>query len=239
MRPASPTVSSACSTLVPPPEVSLEGVDPQAAWARVLALRVEASGAIDFAGLARDPVDLELYVAWLAQQQPALEGERRIAQLINAYNALAMYNVLNGGVEPESKVRFFYLRRLVYDGEPISLYHLENDVIRPLGEPRVHFALNCMVRSCPRLPDESFRAETLDATLEGAAGEFLNDPRHVELVPEEGKVRFSAILDWYEEDFLAVAPSLIAYVNRYREVPIPEDWAISFLPYDWTLNAAR
>ena len=52
-----------------------------------------------------------------------------------------------------------------------------------------------------------------------------------------GKVRFSAILDWYEEDFLAVAPSLIAYANRYRDEPIPEHWEVGFLDYDWTLNA--
>ena len=38
----------------------------------------------------------------------------------------------------------------------MSLYTLENDVIRPLGDERVHFALNCMVVSCPRLPRVAF-----------------------------------------------------------------------------------
>ena len=51
------------------------------------------------------------------------------------------------------------------------------------------------------------------------------------------EVRVSAILDWYEEDFLAVAPSLVAYLNRYRDEPIPEDWDVAFLDYDWSLNA--
>ena len=147
-----------------------------------------------------------------------------------------MYNVLNAGVLPSSKVRFFYLRELVQDGAPISLYDFENDVIRARGEARVHFALNCMVRSCPRLPRIPFRAEDLNEQLDAAAREFLNDPCHVELVPERRTVRFSAILDWYEEDFLIEEPSLVAYANRYREEKIPADWDVEFLPYDWTLN---
>ena len=71
-------------------------------------------------------------------------------------------------------------------------------MIRERGDPRIHFALNCMVRSCPRLPQLPFRAETLDAQLDGAAEEFLNDTRHVKLSPEERTVYLSSILDWYE-----------------------------------------
>lgn len=32
------------------------------------------------------------------------------------------------------------------------------------------------------------------------------------------------------------APSLIAFVNRYREKMIPEGWKVEFIPYDWQLN---
>ena len=230
---------ASCKTLVPPPEIDLEGRDPEGAWVRVLAEHVDERGVIDFEGLRADPGQLDLYVAWIARSGGAeLMDEARTAHLVNAYNALAMYNVLHAGVLPKSKVRFFYLRELMLDGSAISLYDLENEVIRPLGEARVHFALNCMVRSCPRLPQAPFTAPDLDAQLEAAATEFLNDPRHVRLLPDERRVRLSAILDWYGEDFLAVAPSLLAYVNRYRSEPVPEDWAIDFLPYDWTLKQA-
>jgi len=46
----------------------------------------------------------------------------------------------------------------------------------------------------------------------------------------------SGIFEFYPRDFLAKAPSLMAYVNRYRAVPIPEDFRIRFLEYDWTVN---
>ncbi|MEM8714048.1 MAG: DUF547 domain-containing protein, partial [Planctomycetota bacterium] len=165
-----------------------------------------------------------------------LEGAEEIAYLINAYNALAMYGVLHAGVRPKAKIRFFYLREFEENGRRISLYDFENDVIRKRGEPRIHFALNCMVRSCPRLPRVPFTGTALNSQLEAAAHEFFNDPRHVQLEPDRKTVRFSAILDWYESDFLDVAPSLIDYANRYRDEPIPEDWKVRFLDYDWTLN---
>jgi len=45
------------------------------------------------------------------------------------------------------------------------------------------------------------------------------------------------ILNWYQKDFLAKAPSLAAYVDRYRPEPIPAGYEIEFIEYDWTLNA--
>lgn len=40
----------------------------------------------------------------------------------------------------------------------------------------------------------------------------------------------------YPEDFLAEAPTLIAYVNRYRGDAVAENMRIEFIPYDWTVN---
>jgi hypothetical protein len=64
----------------------------------------------------------------------------------------------------------------------------------------------------------------------------LNDTRYVELFPPKRVARVSMILNWYEEDFLARAPSLAAYVDRYRAEPIPAGYEIEFMVYDWTLN---
>jgi hypothetical protein len=77
--------------------------------------------------------------------------------------------------------RFFRLSKVTVGGRSMSLSSYENAVIRPLGEPRVHFALNCLARSCPRLPQEAFDADALEAQLESAAREFLNDPRNVRI----------------------------------------------------------
>jgi hypothetical protein len=235
-----------CAISVPPPVTPAEGpAVARQAWARLLAERVDESGRIDFAGIAREPRDLEVFVSWLAAVSPrSAPGrfpgrEAVLAYSINAYNALAMYNVIRAGLPPELgsiKVRFFYRDRLLVGGEKISLYRLENSIIRPLREPRVHFALNCMVRGCPRLPRVPFDAATLDSQLDGAARLFFGDSRNVELDPGRRTVRFNEILRFYAKDFLEKAPSLIAYANRYRLPLIPADWKVEFLPYDWTLN---
>jgi hypothetical protein len=79
-------------------------------------------------------------------------------------------------------------------------------------------------------------ASRLDAQLDAAARLFVNEARNVLVVPERRTVRLSSIFEFYTGDFLAAAPSLLAYVNRYRTEPVPEDYEVEFIPYDWTLN---
>ena len=239
-------VSAACASQVPAPKTANQGpTAADAAWARVLATHVDATGRIDFAGIARAPADLDTTVAYIAavspQSAPASfpTREATLTYYLNAYNALAMYNVLQSGIPPELdsiKVKFFYKNRLQMGGHGISLYSLENKLVRPMGDPRVHFALNCMVQGCPRLAREPFEAGKLDARLDAAARLFFSEARNVELQPEKKTVRFSDILRFYTEDFLKKAPSLPAYANLYRTDPIPVDWKVEFIPYNWTLN---
>ena len=101
---------------------------------------------------------------------------------------------------------------------------------------RVHFALNCMVQGCPRLPREPFEADRLAAQLDAAATLFFSEARNVELQPDRKVVRFSEILSFYTKDFLARAPTLIDYANRYRSEKIPTDWKVEFIPYNWKIN---
>ncbi len=219
----------------------------EAIWTRVLERHVDEAGRIDFTGLKGDGEDLERVVAFIAAIDPASALARfpslasRLAYDINAYNALAMKGVLDAGV-PDSfgalgRLWFFYLRGVVIGGRSTSLYNFENDVIRPIRDPRVHFALNCMVVSCPRLPRTAFTAEALDRQLDRAARSFIADNRNVRRDPEKRLVYLSAIFDFYTKDFLAQRPSLIAYINRYRGEPVPLDYRVEFFEYDWTINA--
>ena len=218
-------------------------------WSSVLTRFVDEQGRTDFDALAADRSALDEFVAYVERVSPATAPElfpRRadvLAYHLNAYNALAMRgvideNVTDGFTSFFKRQFFFRLRKVTVGGQSMSLSTYENDVIRPLGEPRVHFALNCMVRSCPRLPHDAYRADELEAQLEAAAREFLNDPRNVRVEAAAREVWLSAILDFYTEDFApdGKRESLIAYVNRYRDEPIDAKLAVKFIPYDWTLN---
>ncbi len=236
-----------CTTLRAPPPTASAPRDRAGVWATVLRDYVDDQGRVDFQGLAANPRQLELVVADIARIAPhnapnAFPTQRdRIAFHINAYNALSLYHVIRSGIPTRlsllDRVVFFKLTRVVVGGQAISLYDYENDVIRPLGEERVHFALNCMAVSCPRLPRVPFTAEGLDRELDDAARRFLAEPRNVQPDPDRRLVRLSAILQFYTEDFLHRAPSLIAYVDRYHTPPIPENYTVEFFDYDWTINA--
>ena len=167
--------------------------------------------------------------------------EDRLAFHVNAYNALAMAHVVRRGIPRRlsllGRLGFFVLSSVTVGGRPVSLYDYENDVIRPLGDERVHFALNCMSVSCPRLPRVPFHAGSLGRELDAAAREFLADPRNVQVDDARHVVRLSSILSFYRADFLAHAQSLVDYVNRYRAEPVPAGDRIEFIPYDWTINS--
>ena len=239
-------LSAACAVRIPPPRtVKQEILPPEKAWANHLARFVDEEGRMDFRGMAKSPSDLETYLAWAATVSPASAPqsfptpESKLAYCINTYNAIAMYDVLKSNFPPDLdklKVTFFYKNRFEIGGRYISLYETENKVIRPMGDPRVHVALNCMARGCPRLPREPFEPQKLDAQLDRQAKQFYNEKRNVDPRPDVQTVRLSQILQFYTEDFTRKAPSLIAYVNQYREEKIPSGWKVEFIPYDWTLN---
>lgn len=239
---------TACSVPVRAPEVTAP-VDPAEAerhWSNVLERFVDDKGRVDFDALATRRSDLDAFVAWVASVSPASDPQlfpsrnARIAHHLNAYNALAMYNVLEAG-QPTTlaglaKLDFFVLRKLTVGGERMSLLDYENDIIRAEGDARVHFALNCMAVSCPRLPRTPFRAASLEETLDREARRFFAESRNLRVDDQARSVTFSEILDFFSEDFLAEAPSLAAYVSRYTSRPVPEEYVVSFFDYDWTVN---
>lgn len=233
-----------CATV---PAPALRDDSPQeaiAAWARVLDRHVDERGRVDFIGIGKDRADLDRFVAWVAVHGPASDPglfprrEEALAHHLNAYNALAMYAVIDAAMpqslERYGLVRFFLLTRLRIEGRHESLYAYEKR-IRALGDPRVHFALNCMAAGCPRLPRAPFRAGTLDADLDRVTREFLSERRNLHVDHERRTVRLSEIFHFFTEDFLAASPSLIAYVNRHVDGRIPDSYSVEFIPYDWTV----
>ncbi len=232
---------------------------------------VDASGRVDYAAAATDRADLDRYVAAIAQASPDSHPERfpdddaRLAYWINAYNASAIAIVLaHAPIESVRDVRppralfflprlagFFYLQRVTLGGEDVSLYALENAIVRRrFPDPRIHFALNCASAGCPRLPARAFTAEGLDAELERETRRFVDEERNVRLDADARSLHLSSIFDWYEGDFTRWLetrhpdrePSLRNYVllhlpaGKAAALEACTDCDTAFIPYDWTLN---
>ena len=222
----------------------------QSALARVLERFVDTRGEVDFPALSRDRADLDLYVRFVADTPIArlADGDGKLAHLINAYNALSMFNVIESGIPAThaglNKITFFFNRKLQIGGEELSLYSFENDLIRPytrsIGEPRVHFALNCSALACPALPRTPFTATALQEQLARETTAFFARPENHRVDHAARTVWLSEILKFYTEDFVpAHGENLIAYANRVVAEPVPLDYRVRFTPYDWTVANSR
>ena len=242
----------ACSTLVATPQTRASDEDlsmpaAQAAWARVLVTHVNAQGQVDFVGLARAPQDLHAYVRYVAhvKTEDMANAQDRLAHHINAYNALSMFNVIDLGIPASNagllqRYKFFISRKHTIGEQQISLYAYENEVIRKLGEPRIHWALNCSSVSCPVLPREPFEGARLEEQLEREARLFFADSRNMRIDAAAQTVYLTEIFSFFPEDFAPskaanIAPHLIAHANRYAPVAADLSWQLKFVPYDWTI----
>ena len=219
-------------------------------WEYVLANYVDEEGRTNFKALSEDITPLENVVTFIGFASPTATPELFTSQEevmsyhINSYNALAMFGVIEKGIPGGftsffSRAAFFKFRDVVIGGKVTNLYDYENDVIRRLNEPRAHFALNCMVKDCPRLPRTPFYPESLNETLEQLTHEFFNKQKHFYLDHKRKRAYVSEILDFYTEDFVASgrAKNLPQYINQYIEQPIPSNYKLRFIDYDWRINA--
>ena len=169
--------------------------------------------------------------------------EAKIATSINIYNAWVLEKVLDG--YPTKSVRdlgalfgFFTRKDIEVAGEKTSLKALE-DNIRAMGEPRVHFALNCASASCPLLAKVPYEGAKLDAQLDKQATTYLNGDEYGLKVEDGGKkIAVSKIFDWYKDDFKKLGGT-IAIVKKYHKGEVADSASVSIMEYDWSLNDAK
>jgi hypothetical protein len=219
---------------------------PEEAWARVLKQFVDEQGRVNYAGVSANPQDLARFVAWVAERDPASWPDlfRTPAHLgafhLNAYNALAMYNMTDFGA-PDSlsvvdRLKFFKNRKLFVGGRPLSLDEYRQQIVSGIGDPRVHFALNDMVTGGPRLPREPFRGAALEQQLDREARRFFGEDRNLRVDDARRRIVLSGLLREHQKDFLRVSPTLAAYASNFRDAPLPDGYELEFTDFDWRVN---
>ena len=113
-----------------------------------------------------------------------------------------------------------------------SLSQIENDILRKMNEPRIHFAINCASESCPKLLNKAFNDDNLKRYLKQTTSDFLNDKSKNDL--SGNPIKISKIFDWYKEDFSN--GNIIAYINANSALNLDKNTNIEFMDYDWSLN---
>lgn len=119
-------------------------------------------------------------------------------------------------------------------GRDYTLDYIEHDILRPMGDARIHFAINCAAISCPDLHIEAYRADKLNRQLgEQVMITLANETKG--LRKENGTAYVSKIFDWFEEDFQD--GDIKAWLRDYKN--IDQNTQIRFMDYDWSLNKVK
>lgn len=214
---------------------------------------VNDAGLVNYEAWKANPDDLaklQGYVDELAAfDTNTLSGAEQLAFWINAYNALALHEVLQRypvdsirpntlGVIPERS--FFVDEKHVVGGKNYSLDGIENTILRTLGEPRIHFAINCASTSCPKLLNEAYDARRLNGQLDDQGKAFVNDPTRNQFDASSNTAQLSKIFDWFKGDFDSkggVAAFLVTFAEGDAKTVLENPAIkIDYLGYDWSLN---
>ena len=210
-------------------------------WNTLLAKHVSSDGWVDYAGFKSDQAKLETYLNRLKKQVPQNDWPRneRMAYWINAYNAFTIQLILNHmplkSIMEVNGGKAWDLKFIELDGKKISLNTIEHDILRAkFKDPRIHFAVNCASVSCPRLLNAAFTGQELEKQLEKMAKSFVNNNQKNKIQPS--RIQISKLFEWYADDFTK-SGTLIDYLNTYSTSKIQSSATITYLDYDWNLNA--
>ena len=210
-------------------------------FTQLLQNNVSKTGFVNYQQLKNEEDKLDQYLVLLSKNIPnkSWTKNEKIAHLINMYNAYTLKLILmNYPVESIKDIGNllsspFTTDFIPFNGEEISLDDIEKGMLLKLNEPRVHFAINCASKSCPKLQNEAFEAEKLDMQLEAATKAFINSEQNK---ISKNKLQLSKIFKWYASDFEAKNQSVIDFINKYTTIKIDKNAEIDYLDYSWKLN---
>jgi len=235
-------------------QVSMDQIDHQS-WDALLKRYVDQNGNVNYRAWkqsAEDQRTLDAYLGHLSAANPNAQASQgaKLAFWINAYNAVTIKGILRE--YPTSSIRNHTAKLIGYNiwddllltvgGKPYSLNQMEHEVLRKMGEPRIHFAIVCASISCPRLLNEAYTAERLDQQLMVNSRDFFANPRNFRFDPARQSFQLSSILDWFGEDFGANQAAQLQAIAPYLPTAQAQQFAsqgrgsVSHLDYDWGLN---
>ncbi|HUY90112.1 MAG TPA: DUF547 domain-containing protein [Pirellulales bacterium] len=234
--------------------VSFDQID-HAAWNKLLERYCDPQGMVDYTGWKASSPDrqsLEKYLASLSQADVAKPAAReaKLAFWINAYNAVTVEGILRE--YPTSSIRNHTAKVFGYNiwddllltvgSQSYSLNQMEHEVLRKMGDPRIHFAIVCASVGCPPLRDEAYVADRIDEQLTDNAKRFFGNPAKFQAEPRSRKISVSPILKWFADDFGADQAAQMRTIAPFLPDKASQQLArsgqasVEYLDYDWSLN---
>lgn len=206
-------------------------------WDQMLRANVSSNGNVNYKNFKAKEAQLDDYLKHLGENVPSSSAStaEKKAYWMNAYNAFTVKLIVKNyplksikDVGNPWKIKFIELGGKTYD-----LNTIEHEILRKMGDPRIHVGINCASKSCPKLHNKAFTAANVNAELDKLTKAFINDPSRNKI--NANAVQLSKIFDWFKGDFTKKG-TLIEYLNKYSKVKISSKAKISYLNYSWSLN---
>jgi len=208
-----------------------------AIWDGLTKKYISADGKVNYAAIQKNKAQLDAYLDVLTDNPPQSNWDKnkQLAYWINVYNAFTIKRIIDKyPISSINNIKPWDDKNIQLGDKKYSLNQIENEIIRPqFKDPRIHFAINCAAKSCPKILNEAFSPEKLNAQLEAQTKLFVNNTTENTL--SEKKIEISHIFDWYKADFEAVG-GVISFLNKYANVKIKENAKVSYKEYNWNLN---
>lgn len=203
----------------------------------LLSKYVSVNGNVNYEGFKSEKSKLRAYIALLGENLPedSWSKNKKLAYWMNAYNAMTVDLILrNLPLQSIKDIKGPWEQRLWKLGSKwYNLDEIEHKILREMGDPRIHFGINCASFSCPPLHNEAFTAAKVDQQLEALAIAFVNDEKRNTLSTDA--VEISKIFNWFSKDFKTEG-SVVDYLNKYAKNPISPNAKVRYKDYDWNLN---
>lgn len=216
--------------------VSLLAQPSHAAFDVLLKKYVSNTGKVNYKGLKNDKAALETYIQTLSSNTPTEKWSKpeKIAYWVNAYNALTLKWVADNyplsSIQKLDNGKTWDVKRFKLGNTTYSLNDIENTILRPMGDARIHFVINCAAKSCPPLANQAITSQNLQTFLESRTKRFINDPQANVLKGKD--IKISKIFEWYAQDFYNIPD----FINRYAISKIPNNSVLNYTEYNWSLN---
>ena len=208
-----------------------------ARWNALLQKNVLNNGNVNYGGFQKDSKELKLYLNELSSNSPTKAWSRNatLAYWINVYNAYTVQLILNNyPIKSIKDIADPWSKKFISIGaKKYSLEEIENNILRKMNEPRIHFAINCASVSCPELLNEAFTESKLEKQFVSVTKNFINDK--TKNLITSNKIEVSKIFDWFAADFKNKG-DVIDFLNVYSTIKISSSAKISYKYYNWNLN---
>jgi len=168
------------------------------------------------------------------------EKKYKLAFWINAYNFFTIVDVVLNYPTTSMKRIGWKGKHHNVGGMLYSLDYIEYNILRPLKDPRMHFAINCASVGCPALSKEIFTGDQIDEQLGRTVINALKNPLHLQLVSND-EIHTTKIFNWFGGDFKAPPYNDITdFIHKFAPERFSKtNKSKAKIKYDWNLNTKQ